>query len=221
MRYHGDEVAMMWQVIGVQVGRVREMDQGHGPWHSGTYKEPVSGPVRLTRLGLVGDEQADLHSHGGEEKAVLFYPSQHYPRWREELPGIAFDAGGFGENLTVDFTEEEIAVGDVLRVGEALIEISQPRVPCYKQAWRWGVEDLVERMQQTLRTGFYGRVLEPGAVQIGDAVQRLERRYPEVTVARLGRARYGEAAKEELRELAGCPALAEVWRSWLARRAQE
>ncbi|MDA8344012.1 MAG: MOSC domain-containing protein [Thermaerobacter sp.] len=215
----------MWQVLSVQVGQVREMsgyapkEQAQCSWRSATRKEPALGPVRLTRLGFVGDEQADTKNHGGEEKAVLFFPAAHYPRWREELPWIPFGPGGFGENLTVDCTEEDVAIGDVLAVGRAVVEISQPRVPCWKQAWRWGVEDLVERMQQTGRTGFYGRVLQAGEIQGGDTLTVLNRPHPEVTVARLSRARYEHAPAEERRCLAGCAALAEDWRRWLLRHA--
>ncbi len=217
----------MWKVLSLQTGKVRDMSDfvpegiRAQAFRSATIKEPQIGPVRLTRLGFMGDEQADLENHGGEEKAVLFYAGRHYAHWRAELPGRAFGPGGFGENLTVDFTEEDIAVGDVLRVGSSLVEISQPRVPCWKQAWRWDVKDLAERMQETGRTGFYGRVLEPGDVRSGDAVTLQERRHPGMTVARFNQSRYGLVLPDERQLLGACPALAADWRRWLERHRDD
>lgn len=211
----------MWQVLSVQTGRVREME-GFGlpaqrAWHSATRKEVVQGPVRLTTLGFAGDEQADQDNHGGEDKALLFYAAVHYARWMEEIPGVGMGPGGFGENLMVDADEEEVSVGDIFAIGEAIVQVSQPRVPCWKQALRWGVDDLVERMQTTGRTGYYGRVLRAGDVQAGDSMRLVERPHAEVTVARLSRARYGGCDPAEMRELAKCTALADVWRRWLVR----
>ncbi len=212
------------RILSLQTGRVRRMEdgpRGQAPhaWRSATLKEPQEGARLLSFLGVDGDEQADRENHGGEEKAVLLYSGSHYARWNEEFPGAGFGGGGFGENLTVDFIEEDIAIGDVLRIGGATVEISQPRVPCWKQAWRWGIEDLVERMQGTGRTGFYARVLEPGDVRKGDEVLVLSNPYPDVTVARLNRVRYGRAEPGTLQALADCPALAEEWRRWLRRQA--
>lgn len=138
-------------------------------------KRPASDPVRLSALGFDGDEQADTENHGGPDKAVCVYSHAHYPYWEREF-GMMLPFGAFGENVTVaGLREEDVRIGDVFRLGSALVQISQPRRPCYKLGDRFGRPDLPLIVERTGYTGFYMRVLQGGFVAPGD-MMRLERR---------------------------------------------
>jgi MOSC domain-containing protein YiiM len=179
------------RVLSVQVGRV-----GTVPWRgkrvrSAIDKTPVEGPVALGPLGFEGDEQADRKLHGGPDKAVCCYPSEHLPRWAELLERRALPHGAFGENLTLaGLVEHDVNIGDTYAVGSAIVQVSQPRGPCFKLAARWGRRALVRDMAAELRAGFYLRVLTPGAVAAGDALQLVER-VSDVSVADVLRITYG------------------------------
>ena len=162
---------------------------GHAEtWHSGIYKEPVSGPVWAGRTDLAGDGQVDSRVHGGPDKAVYAYPSEHYPLWRQELGLPEMTNGGFGENLTVEgLLEDEVCIGDVLQAGGAVLQVSQPRGPCWKLARRWNFRGLEKRFSQTGRTGFYLRVLQEGYLSAGDRLERIERPAPQWSVLRAHR----------------------------------
>jgi len=154
-------------------------------WHSAFFKEPVAGPVRLGRTNLDGDRQADPRVHGGPDMAVLAYSAEHYPLWREELGIAQIGPGGFAENFTISGQDElTVSIGDVYRVGGALVQVSQPRGPCYKISYRWKRPDLLGRCESNGRHGWYLRVLEEGPVEAGDAVDLLERPNPGWTVRR-------------------------------------
>lgn len=144
-------------------------------------KKSVTGPIKVCVEGLEGDEQGDRCFHGGIDKAVHFYPDEHYSFWRSALGSRALldTPGAFGENLsTVGFTENDSCFGDQLRIGSVLLEISQTRQPCWKLNDRFGVQDMALRVQQSLRTGFYCRILEAGILEAGDEVTLLARPYP-------------------------------------------
>lgn len=149
------------------------------PWESrrvrtGIFKEPVRGPVAVRRLGLEGDEQADLEKHGGPLKAVYAYPGEHYAFWRRELPETHLPWGAFGENLTITgLTEETVRSGDRFRIGTAFLAATKPRFPCYKLGIKFGSEAIIDRFLASGRTGFYLRVLEEGSVTAGDAIEGL------------------------------------------------
>jgi MOSC domain-containing protein YiiM len=188
-------------------------------WTTAFFKEPVAGPVWLGRANLAGDRQADTKSHGGPDKAVLAYAAAHYPLWRAEL-GVEMPFGAFGENFTVAGLDEgSVCLGDVYAVGGARVQVSQPRIPCWKIARRWRRKDLSARVQATGRTGWYLRVLDEGAVAPGDEFGLLERPHPEWTVARANRAMYVLRTREAVLELAACPALAPSLAAGLRQRA--
>ncbi len=142
---------------------------------TGIFKTPVDGPITVRTLNLEGDGQADLKSHGGVCKAIYAYPFEHYAHWALELDRTDFTFGQFGENLTVEgILEDQINVGDVLRVGSALLEVSQPRVPCFKLGLRMGGLDAFPK--EFLKSGFVGfylRVLEEGEVAVGAPIKRI------------------------------------------------
>ncbi len=138
------------------------------------YKMPVAGPVRVGRLSLEGDQQADLRSHGGEFKAVYAYPAEHYPVWREEMERPDLSWGAFGENLTVrGLSEDEIVIGDELAIGSARFRVVQPRYPCYKLALKMRRPDMIVKFLESGRSGFYLSVLEEGFIAAGEPIRRV------------------------------------------------
>ena len=141
---------------------------------TGIFKEPVAGRVQIRSLGLVGDGQADPSVHGGPAKAVYAYPSEHYPFWRQELERPDLTWGAFGENITTEgLAERKLRIGMQLRVGSALLQVTQPRLPCYKLGIRFGRADMVRRFLASGRSGFYLAVLEEGAIAAGDPIERI------------------------------------------------
>ena len=136
---------------------------------TGIFKEPVAGRVLLKRLNLDGDGQADLVAHGGVYKAVYVYSIENYAHWKKELHRNDFAYAQFGENFTVNgMLETDIHIGDVFRVGTALVEVTQPRVPCYKLGIKMGMTQFLKPFLESCRVGFYLRVLEEGEVGAGD-----------------------------------------------------
>lgn len=198
-------------------GAAHPMDR---PWSSAIAKVPVSGPVWAGRFNLAGDAQADLDAHGGPEKAILAYAAEHYPRWRDEL-GRELPHGAFGENLTVaGLDEDSVCIGDTFAIGEAVVQVSQPRVPCFKLAYRWRIKDLTARVRRSRRAGWYLRVLEPGRLEAGAAVDLIERSYPQWTVrAAIDVEERRRRDPEAARALAACHLLTPAWREWLVAEA--
>lgn len=189
---------------------------------SGIVKLPVDRPLALGPEGLEGDEQADRRVHGGVEKAVHHYPFDHYAAWQADLgalPALAAP-GGFGENIsTTGPTEATVAVGDIFRLGSALLQVSQGRQPCWKLNRRFEVPDMARRVQQSGRTGWYYRVLAPGTVAPGDRLKLVDRLAPDWTLHRLWHALYVDRLnKGELQGIAGLDVLAEGWRKYAVRR---
>ncbi len=211
----------MMRLASIQVGLPRTVDAAGKPWETGFFKELVVGPVWLGRTNLVGDGQADLRNHGGPDKAVNVYAAEHYPVWSADLGLPEFPAGGFGENFTVlDALEADVCVGDVYDIGGARVQVSQPRQPCWKLARRWGIKDLALRVQQTMRTGWYFRVLREGEVAAGLPLTLVGRPHPEWTVAAANAVMHHDKGNlAAAAALAACPALSASWRGTLSRRA--
>jgi len=191
------------------------------PWSSSIVKTAVAGPRRAGRTNIEGDRQADLEHHGGPDKAVLAYAAEHYDDWSRELPSVGFPPGAFGENLSVTgLGEELVCIGDVWTTGRVTFQVSQPRQPCWKLARRLGVNDIVARVQDTLRSGWYLRVLEEGEIEADDTLTLVRRPHPSWTVAEASRVMYGErSGHEAVLELAALPELAESWKRTLRARA--
>lgn len=171
------------KLVSIQVGRPRTV-RWHG--HSvstGIYKEPVAGRIMLHRLNLDGDGQADLTVHGGPDKTVYVYPSEHYPVWQAEFPDMRLPYGMFGENFTTKgLDESSVHLGDQFRIGEAVVEVTQPRMPCYKLGIRFGRPDMPKRFHASGRCGFYLTVLREGEVGAGDAWVRIARNDRQLSV---------------------------------------
>lgn len=214
-------------LLSIQVGLPAEhgmegaFDPSDRPWRSGFVKTPVHGPIALGETNLEGDGQADLVNHGGPDKAVCSYPAEHYVAWRRELglPGLAF--GSFGENLTIGgLTEADVCIGDVRQTGEAVLQVSQPRQPCWKLARRWKLNDLPGRVVETSRTGWYFRVLKPGTVSPGLPMALIERSFPSWSVSQANRVMHHEKSdRARAAELASVPPLSASWQKTLTARA--
>ena len=172
------------EIVSVNVGLPRTV-----PWkwmmvETGIFKKPVSGEVKVRPLNLDGDRQADLTVHGGVAKAVYGYPAEHYEYWRKELPEMEFPWGTFGENLTTTGLDEgSLCIGDQVRAGSALLTVTQPRMPCYKLALKFGRDDIIQRFLISGRSGFYFSVTEPGELGAGAAIERVSREAHQVSIA--------------------------------------
>ncbi|MBV9927867.1 MAG: MOSC domain-containing protein [Acidobacteria bacterium] len=202
------------RIISLNVGRPRLVAWMGQTVSTGIYKSPVEGRVTLRTLNLDGDRQADLTVHGGPYKAVYAYPSEHYPFWREELPGTELPWGMFGENFTTEgFDESAVRIGDRFRVGGAELTVTQPRMPCHKLGIKFGRPDILKRFLASGRTGFYFSVQREGEVGAGDEFELIERDAGGVTVADITRlyARDRDDA-ETLRRAIALEALPESWR---------
>lgn len=187
-------------------------------WTTGFYKQAISGPVQLTRLGLSGDSVADTANHGGPDKALLCYPASHYPRWSVEHPELQMGPGGFAENLTLSGVDEGgVCIGDRFRMGDCEVQVSQPRQPCWKISRRWGVKTLTKQVTQTGRTGWYLRVINEGRIEAGQTLVLVERKHPDWTVTRANDVMFGrESDRIAVHELMGLESLAEAWRKDIA-----
>ncbi|PAD77268.1 MOSC domain-containing protein [Paenibacillus campinasensis] len=173
---------MSMRIVSLNVGKPITVDYLGKPLSTGIYKQPVEGAVFLGKENFAGDGQADLVHHGGADKAVCAYPFEHYKYWASSL-GKEMPPASFGENLTLQgLLEDQVSIGDVFRVGEAVVQISQPRYPCFKLSQKHGVKDMPARVLNTGYSGFYFRVLEEGEVSAASPVTRLEAHPKGITV---------------------------------------
>jgi MOSC domain-containing protein YiiM len=207
----------------VLLGPVRDLVAPDGTsYRSAIAKEPVLGPVFLGPLGLAGDAVGNPKVHGGPEQAVLAFSASALAAWREELD-LPLEPGAFGENfLVAGLTDDQVCIGDVFELGQALIQVSHPRQPCATLARRWGVPGLVERIWQTGRSGWYLRVLQEGLVAAGQELKLTRRPHLGWTSARVLAAMRDAATRQE--EAFAASALARLspeWRRKLAWTAQE
>lgn len=191
---------------------------------SGIAKTPVTQALALSAEGLEGDQHGDRRVHGGPEKAVHHYPNEHYAAWAAELGDLPVLAapGGVGENIsTSGLTEEQVAVGDIFRLGTALVQVSQGRQPCWKLSRRFGVSDMARRVQDSGRTGWYYRVLQPGRVVPDDRIELIDRPAPDWTLRRVWHALYVDRLNQsELQGIADLDLLADGWRRYAVRRLE-
>jgi MOSC domain-containing protein YiiM len=208
------------KLISVNVGLPRVVMSNGDPVSTGIFKEPVAGRVMLRTLNLDGDRQADLSVHGGPSKAVYVYPSEHYNYWKRELPDIELPWGMFGENFTTaGLFEGELSIGDKLRVGSAVVVVTEPRMPCYKLALKFGRPDMIKRFLASERTGFYFAVLREGDVGAGDPIELMEGIKDGLRVSDITRLYTREKHNAGmLRRAIDVEALPESWRSYFQHR---
>ncbi|MGM8212090.1 MOSC domain-containing protein [Virgibacillus sp. W0430] len=207
-------------------GKVKQMGNPNArnpmdkPWESGMFKSEVEAQIWLGKNGFSGDEVADKKNHGGPEKAVFAYPIKHYTYWKQDLEQPMIDAGAMGENISVlEMDEYTVCIGDTYQFGDAIIQVSQPRQPCWKPARRFRVKDFALRIQNSGKTGWYFRVLEEGHVISRIDIELLDRPYPQWTIAACNEVMH--IYKDDLRlaqQLAACELLAENWKRTLNKR---
>ena len=209
--------------MSVNVGLPREVTSHGRVVRTSIWKDPVEGLVHVSSLNLEGDQQSDLSVHGGREKAVYAYPSEHYEYWRRELPGTDLAWAAFGENFTTEgLLEPDIRIGDRIRVGSAEFLVTQPRMPCFKLGVRFGRDDMVKRFLRSGRTGFYLAVVREGEVATGNSLEIVRRDEHGVTVADIASLYSRDKDNEDLlRRAVDVPALPESWKGYLRKRLFE
>jgi len=172
------------KIISLNVGLPRLVLRDGEPVSTGIFKEPIAGRVMMRTLNLDGDRQADLSVHGGPSKAVYVYPAEHYDFWKREFPEMDLSWGMFGENFTTTgLLETQINIGDKFRIAAATVMVTEPRMPCYKLALKFGRRDIIKKFLQSERTGFYLAVVKEGEVGVGDEFEPMVRDAHDVRVS--------------------------------------
>lgn len=215
--------ANIMRILSVNVGLPREVLWKGKTVTTGIFKEHVEGRIAMRTLNLDGDRQADLSVHGGADKAVYAYPSEHHVYWKSEFPDRELPWGMFGENLTTEgLHEDAVNIGDRFRIGSAEVVVTQPRMPCYKLGVKFGRDDIVKRFLLSRRTGFYFAVLKEGEVGTGDKIERIGRDKNNVTVSDITRLYVSEKDNLELLQRAvEVQALPESWRGYFLHRMEK
>jgi Uncharacterized protein conserved in bacteria len=206
-------------IVSVNVGTPSPIVYGRKEVMTGIVKRPAAGRLHLSKLNFEGDKQADLIHHGGEDKAVCVYAREHYAFWEQEL-GRKLELGAFGENVTTEgLLEKDICIGDIYELGEAVVQVSQPRQPCFKLAARYGVPELPVLVQNTGYTGYYFRVLQEGRAGAGDRLLLRERHAAGVSLAEANEVMHHDKTNREamMRMLAVEP-LSASWRDTFEKR---
>jgi MOSC domain-containing protein YiiM len=206
-------------VLSLNVGKPREVEWEGRRVLTGIFKSPVAATLPVRFLNIEGDGQADLTVHGGRDKAVYAYPSEHYGPWEERLDR-ELSPGAFGENLTTaGLLEDEVHIGDEFRVGTARLVVTQPRFPCYKLGIRFGDPAMVKSFLHSGKPGIYFAVLEEGTVGPGDSIERLSEEESRISVTEMLRIVLDrDASPATLRRLLGARHLADTWRKTLVER---
>src|SRR5579872_2410112 len=208
------------RVESVNVGLPREVLWKGRTVLTSIFKEPVAGRVAVRRLNLEGDQQADLKAHGGPAMAVYVYPADYYAFWREQFPDMELPWGMFGENLTIwGVRDDTVYIGDQFQMGSAQVVVTQPRVPCYKLALKFGRDDILKRLYRSGYCGFYCAVLQEGEVAAGDPVELLHRDEHAVTVLDILHLEGEDYFDVDLlRRAVAVEALSQGWRDSLMKR---
>jgi MOSC domain-containing protein YiiM len=208
------------KLISVNVGLPREVMWGGKAVRSSIWKNPVQGRIHVSTLNLDGDQQSDLSVHGGVDKAVYVYPSEYNSYWRTQLPGVNLPWGAFGENLSTEgVLENDVQIGDRIRIGSAEFMVTQPRMPCFKLGIRFDRRDMVKRFLQSKRTGFYLAVIREGEVENGDAIELIHRVESGVTIADIVNLYSADSQNQELlRRASELPALPQGWKDYFRKR---
>ncbi len=209
------------RVVSCNVGKPVRVPSSSGDVLTAISKSPVRDTVKVGRLNLEGDQQADLTVHGGFYKAVYAYPSEHYAWWREQLPDAELPWGMFGENLTTEgLLETRVCIGDRYRIGSALLQVTQPRMPCYKLALKFNRSDMIKRFWLSGRSGFYLSVVEEGELQQYSPIELLARGEPLISVSEVLKLYRHKAPDRVDLERAIAAPLTSEWKTELRERLQ-
>lgn len=213
------------ELVALSVGKPKTITYQEQELQSAIFKDRVTGPLFLSKLGFEGDQVADTVHHGGVDKAVNVYSQEHYAFWEQELGITLPETSAFGENLTVrGMLEQDVCIGDTFQIGEAVVQVSQGRIPCGKISARLGVDGMRNKFMETKRTGFYLRVLQEGVFGEDRAITLLEKHPAGISIEYLNNLVYhDEENLEDARrvlEVLG-DTLAEPWRNILQRRLDE
>lgn len=203
------------RVVSLNIGRPEIVIRDGRQYSTAINRHPIAGRLALGVEGLAGDRVSDRNVHGGPDKAVCCYPREHYPYFASKV-GRELGLPSFGENFTTEgMLETGVCLGDTYRVGTALVQVSQPRQPCFKLARKHNEPRMIEWVNERAFCGFYFRVLQTGEVEAGDALELVDRRYADMTVQRMMRIRLGDEGGElEAARLAGATELSASWRAY-------
>ncbi|MEO2075097.1 MAG: MOSC domain-containing protein [Bacillus sp. (in: firmicutes)] len=209
-------------IVSINVRTPQAFTYGEKTLLSAIDKKPVHGKIFLSTLNLDGDQQADLHFHGGPDKAVCVYSYDHYSFW-ESVLDTNLDAGAFGENLTVKgITEDDVWIGDVYELGEAIVQVTQPRQPCFKLATKLKQPKLPLMVQHTGYTGFYFRVLKEGTISSEDSLKLLERNPGSVSISYANKLKYKEKTNlDGIKKMLSLKELSKDWTETFTNRLKE
>ena len=206
------------KLVSLNISPGRKVEHDGKTVGTGIFKEPVDGPIQATRLTLEGDRQVDLRYHGGEHKAIYAYPLEHYSLWSERINRTDLSPGQFGENFTTEgLLETDVHIGDQFRIGEILVEVTQPRVPCFKLGLRMGDPTFTKLFFKSELTGFYLRVLEEGPVKKGDSIESVFNHPEAISVQHIYHLHFRDSQnKEEIKRALSVEALSKEWRKQLS-----
>ncbi|NEW09843.1 MOSC domain-containing protein [Paenibacillus sp. SYP-B3998] len=207
------------EIVSVNVGLPQTIVYQGKELVTGIFKTPISSSLYVSKVQLDGDGQADLVYHGGEDKALCVYSMEHYTYWEQKL-NRKMELGAFGENVTVrGLLEEEVCIGDTFEIGEAIVQISQPRQPCHKLAKRYDVVDLVVQVQDTGYTGYYFRVIKEGMIPVQPQIKLMTRHEAGVTVAYANHIKYHDKKNlEAVERILAVDALSASWKDSFVKR---
>ena len=209
-------------ILSVNVGQPRELQLEGRVVLTSIFKSPVQGRLKVQKHNIEGDRQADLRVHGGPNKAVYAYASESYSHWRQELPDSDLVFGAFGENLTLSgLTEEDAQIGDRYQVGSSVLEVTQPRMPCFKLNLRFNRGDMVKRFWRNGHSGIYFAIYEEGELQVGDEIHLLHREVNSVSIADVVRLYKRERHDPELLERALRAPLSGSWKQEIREAWQQ
>jgi MOSC domain-containing protein YiiM len=211
-----------YKIISLNVGLPMNIKYEGQIVQSAITKQPISGSIYLTKINFKGDKQADLVNHGGVDKAVCAYSYNHYSYWEKELD-LQLSVPSFGENLTIeDLIEEQIHIGDIFQLGEAVLQVTQPRQPCYKLATKLGQPDMVLKVRNTGYSGYYFKVLEEGNVSVSDRLTLVNEDPCKISISEVNNILYHDTRNmDRVKEILQVEALAGSLRERLQGRLTE
>lgn len=203
----------------IQVGLPQSITYNNREVKTSIFKSPVSGPVKVSQLGLEGDTQSDLTVHGGQFKAVYAYPVEHYDYWKEIAPQHNYGFGVFGENLSTEgLLEKEVSIGDTFQIGSVILCVTQPRFPCFKLGIKFDDNQMIKLFHDSLRAGIYFEVLQEGVFQAGDQIEVIEQTGG-VSIYEFTKAKNAKGAEVEItKRLLADPNLMEEWKVYFEKR---